>query len=82
MNDVDKNAEMEILDLETNANPGKEAAIGDGSKALALQSIEDQVRLAVPKMKPTIAEKFDQVDGACEYFFILERENEKVVDQI
>lgn len=36
MHDVDKNAEMEILDLETNANPGKEAAIGDGSKALAL----------------------------------------------
>ena len=28
------------------------------------------------------AEKFDQVDGACEYFFILERENEKVQDQI
>lgn len=45
-------------------------------------SIEDKVRQAIPKMKPTIAEKFDQVDGACEYFFILERENEKVQDQI
>ena len=29
-------------------------------------------------MKPTIGNKFEEVDGACEYFFILERENEKV----
>ena len=27
-------------------------------------------------LKPTIAEKFDKIDGSCDYFYILEKENE------
>ena len=34
-------------------------------------------RTALKLMKPTIAEKFDKIDGACEYFYILEKENEQ-----
>jgi hypothetical protein len=33
-------------------------------------------------MKPTIADKFDKIDGACDYFYILEKENEQTQQEI
>lgn len=81
-NDIEKNAEMQIVDDEAGDKKERTSTAQEGHQAAAPLSIEAKIREAIPKMKPTIAEKFDQVDGACEYFFILERENEKVQDQI
>ena len=70
------------MDGEAAGNKANGVAVEAGFQVPDPLSLEDKVRQAIPKMKSTIAEKFDQVDDACEYFFILERENEKVQDQI
>ena len=70
------------MDDQAAENMAKDNIDEESFQAPVPLSMEDKVRQSIPKMKPTIAEKFDQVDGACEYFFILERENEKVQDQI
>lgn len=75
--------EAQDMILTTEHNQAQANASEDQpSKKLAPEGFpfEQMIKEALPKMKPTIAHQFEDVDGACEYFFILERENEKIQD--
>jgi len=44
----------------------------------------DLVRMAAPenlKLLPCIREQYDQLEGACDYFQVLERENDRILEK-
>ena len=41
-------------------------------------SLQDAKR----RMNPAIAEHFDRIEGACDYFSVLERHNDRLAEQL
>ena len=45
-------------------------------------NIDNRIELAKKRMQPVVSEAFEKLDGACDYFHLLERDNEAIHDRL